>query len=181
MYTVYGLYINNEDAPVYIGATKQPLHIRFTSHLNTKDNTTNPVVLHRQEMFRKHRSGEQPITIKAISTHATRGKMLDEERRLTLKIRPILNYRNAGTAIVSHPQSSRCKRIPFHSEADGHNPRNYRGNNPLGRPRMLEGTRKNRINIRLLDDELKLLLSVTNAPADFLREAALEAAKATTA
>jgi len=53
---------------------------------------------------------------------------------------------------------------------------------PMGRPRLPEGPRRNIVRVGLRDEELEMLLKVTEFPADFLREAGLrKAAKATTA
>jgi hypothetical protein len=46
-----------------------------------------------------------------------------------------------------------------------------------GRPPSLKGTRKHIVKVSLHADELQTLLDVTNAPAQWLREAGLDKAK----
>ena len=46
-----------------------------------------------------------------------------------------------------------------------------------GRPPSLKGTRPNVVKVSLHHDELEALLKVTNAPAQYLREAGLDKAK----
>jgi hypothetical protein len=46
-----------------------------------------------------------------------------------------------------------------------------------GRPPSPKGPRKNIVKVSLYADELQALLSVTNAPAQWLREAGLDKAK----
>ena len=46
-----------------------------------------------------------------------------------------------------------------------------------GRPPSLKGTRKHIVKVSLHADELQALMDVTNAPAQWLREAGLDRAK----
>jgi len=46
-----------------------------------------------------------------------------------------------------------------------------------GRPTSPKGSRKHIVKVSLYADELEALLKVTNAPAQYLREAALDKAK----
>ncbi len=46
-----------------------------------------------------------------------------------------------------------------------------------GRPPSLKGSRKHIVKVSLHADELQALMEVTNAPAQYLREAGLDRAK----
>ena len=50
---------------------------------------------------------------------------------------------------------------------------------PMGRPRLPEGPRRNIVRVGLRDEELEMLLKVTEFPADFLREAGFSKSQAT--
>lgn len=98
MFTVYGIYEVGGDTPLYIGRTSYPLKKRMQAHVSTGvcyylkplNSMSSTVRLYSYWMF-KHAAGVVSLEIRPIVVEGRYWESAQEERRLIMEHKPILN------------------------------------------------------------------------------------------